>query len=48
MDVVGLYFVLNAKRLVNVMGDIEVKILSVGLGWAAAELLTTNFIDIIF
>jgi hypothetical protein len=48
VDVVGLYFVLNAKRMTNVMGDIENKILSIGLGWAAAELATTHFIDIIF
>lgn len=47
IDVVGLYFLFNAKRLINVMGDIDIKILSVGLGWAAAELLTTNFLDII-
>ena len=47
-DVIGLYLIFTAKRLINVMGDIEIKILSVGLGWASAELLTTNFLDIIF
>ncbi len=47
VDVVGLYFLFNAKRLINVMGDIDIKILSIGLGWAAAELLTTHFLDII-
>ena len=48
IDVAGLYFVLNAKRLVTIMGDIDIKILAIGLGWAAAELLTSNFLDIIF
>ena len=47
-DVIGLFLVFNAKRLINVLGDIEVKILSVGLGWATAELVTTHFLDIIF
>lgn len=48
IDVVGLYLVLNAKRLVTIMGDIEIKILAVSLGWAAAELISTHFLDIIF
>jgi hypothetical protein len=48
VDVVGLYLILNGKRLITVMGDIEVKIISVGLGWAFSELLTSHFLDIIF
>ena len=48
VDLIGLYLLFNAKRLISVMGDIEFKILSVGLGWASAELLTCNFLDIIF
>ena len=48
IDVVGLYYVFEGKRLISVMGDIEVKIISAGLGWAFAELLTSNFLDIIF
>ena len=30
------------------LGDLEVKVLSVGLGWAAADLATSNLLDIIF
>ncbi len=48
IDIAGLYLLFNAKKLVNVMGDIEVKLVSIGLGWAAAELLTTHFVNIIF
>ncbi len=48
IDVVGLYMVIDAKRLVNVMGDNDVKLLAIGLGWSAAELLTSHFLDIIF
>ncbi|CDW73298.1 UNKNOWN [Stylonychia lemnae] len=48
VDIVGLYFVLNAKRLMTIMGDLDVKIVAVGLGWSAAELVTSNFLDIIF
>jgi hypothetical protein len=47
LDVIGLYFVLNAKRMISIMGDIHIKILAVGLGWAAAEILTSNFISIV-
>ncbi len=48
IDVYGLYYILNDKKLITVMGEIQVKILSVALGWAFAELLTTQFLDIIF
>ena len=48
IDVYGLYYIINDKKLINIMGDIEVKILSVGLGWAFSELLTTQLLDIIF
>lgn len=48
VDIVGLYFLFNAKKLINILGDIEVKILAIGLGWAGAELLTSHFLDIIF
>jgi hypothetical protein len=48
VDIVGLYILFNGKRLVNVLGDIDIKILSIGLGWAFAELITGNFVDIIF
>ena len=41
IDVYGLYYIINDKKLITIMGDIEVKILSVGLGWAFSELLTT-------
>jgi hypothetical protein len=47
IDIVGLYILFNGKRLVNVLGDIDIKIMSIGLGWAFAELLTGNFINII-
>ena len=48
LDVVGLYILFNAKRLITIVGDIEIKIIAIGLGWAGAELLTSNFMDIIF
>ncbi len=48
IDIVGLYMLFNSKRLIYIMGDIEIKIISVGLGWAFADLLTSNFLDIIF
>lgn len=48
IDIVGLYFLFNSKRLIYIMGDNDIKIISVGLGWAFAELLTSNFLDIIF
>lgn len=48
IDIIGLYLVINGKRLSNVMGDIDVKLVAVGLGWAAAELASTHFLDIIF
>ena len=47
IDIVGLYLLFNSKRLVSVTGDIEVKIIAIGLGWAAAELLTSHFLSII-
>jgi hypothetical protein len=47
LDIVGLYILFNGKRLVNVLGDIDIKILAIGLGWAFAELLTGNFINIV-
>lgn len=31
-----------------IVSDINIKILAIGLGYAAAELVTTNFLDIIF
>ena len=48
VDIVGLYLLFNSKKFITVMGDIEIKIISIGLGWAAAELATTHFLDIIF
>ena len=48
LDVVGFYILFSSKKMINILGDIDIKILSIGLGWAAAELVTTNFIDIIF
>ena len=48
IDVVGLYIIFNAKKLINVMGDTHIKILAIGLGWAAAELMAGNFLNIIF
>lgn len=48
IDIIGLYFLFNSKRLVSVMGDIDIKIISIGLGWAFAEMLTSNLLDIIF
>ena len=48
VDIVGLYLLLNAKRLITIMGDYHIKILAIGLGWAGAELLTSNFINIVF
>ena len=48
VDIVGLYFVFQGKRLQTIMGDVDVKIVAVGLGWSAAELATSNFLDIIF
>jgi len=48
VDIAGLYYVFNGKRLMNIMGDVDVKIVAVGLGWSAAELLSSNFLDIIF
>ncbi len=48
IDIIGLYMLFNSKRLIYIMGDIEIKIISVGLGWAFADLLTSNFLDIIF
>jgi hypothetical protein len=48
VDVIGLYIVFNAKRMITVLGDINVKIMAIGLGWAAADILSSNFIDIIF
>jgi hypothetical protein len=43
LDVVGLYVIFNWKKLFTVMGDIDIKILGVGLGWAAADLAFNNF-----
>ena len=48
VDMVGLYFVFSDKKMLAVAGDIDVKVLSVGLGWATAELATTYLVDIIF
>ena len=48
LDVVGLYILFNWKKLITVMGDIDIKILGVGLGWAAADLATNNLLYIIF
>ena len=47
VDVAGLYYLLNSKKWLTVMGDIHVKILSVALGWALAESITTNLLSII-
>jgi hypothetical protein len=47
IDVVGLYLIFNAKNLITIAGDTFYKILAVGLGWAGAELLTSNFISIV-
>jgi cellobiose-specific phosphotransferase system component IIC len=47
VDLGGLFLVLGGKRLASVMGDVSVKILGVALGWAAAELLASNFVSII-
>ena len=48
VDLIGLYILFNSKRLVNILGDIDVKIMAIGLGWAAAELLSHNFLNIFF
>lgn len=48
IDLVGLYYVINAKKLFTVMGDIDIRLISIGLGWAAAELVSTHFLDVIF
>lgn len=48
IDLVGLYILFNWKKLITVMGDIDIKILGVGLGWAAADLATNNFLYIVF
>ncbi len=47
LDIVGLYILFTSKRLLYVMSDIDIKILSIGLGWAAADIVTSNIIDII-
>lgn len=47
LDVIGLYILFSQKKLFTVMGDIDIKILGVGLGWAAADLATNNFLYII-
>jgi len=48
IDLIGLYYVINAKKLFTVMGDIDIRLISVGLGWAGADLVTTNFLNVIF
>lgn len=47
LDLVGLYYVINAKKLFTVMGDIDIRLIAIGLGWAAAELVTSHFLDVI-
>ena len=48
VDIFGLYLLFNAKKLIAIGGEIEIKVIAIGLGWAAAELATSNFLDIIF
>ena len=48
IDVVGLYLVFRGKNLLAMAGDLDIKILSVALGWAAADLASTHLVDIIF
>eukprot|EP00347_Sterkiella_histriomuscorum_P010744 403375086 len=48
IDLVGLYYIINAKKLFTVMGDIDIRLISIGLGWAAAELVTTHLLDVVF
>lgn len=44
LDVVGLYILFNQKKLIVVMGDNDIKILGVGLGWAAGDLVANNLL----
>jgi hypothetical protein len=48
LDLVGLYYVINAKKLFTVMGDIDIRLLSIGLGWAGADIITGHFLNVIF
>ena len=48
VDLFGLYYLLNQKKLVSVSGEPYLKILAVSIGWAAAELLFSNLLNIIF
>jgi len=45
-DLVGLYFLLSAKKLISV-SELRIKLLAVGLGWAAADLAIHNFMYVV-
>lgn len=48
IDLAGIYYVLNSKQIFTVMGDSNIKVLAVGLGWAAADSITNNFLSVVF
>ena len=48
IDLVGLYYLINSKKLFTVMGDVDIRLISIGLGWAAAEIFASNFLNVIF
>lgn len=46
-DVIGLYILFDSKKMISFIGEADIKIMAIGLGWAAAELFTNNFVNII-
>ena len=45
IEMCALYYILSSKKTLNV-GDMKVKLLSIGIGWSAAELISKNLIYI--